>query len=672
MALPPSYGGRDVPRFMPIPQRQGPTGGELIAEGGAALGQAAFGAQQQTLEADQRVKELNDQRVRTEQSAQGAVNFAQSRVDMAQFTTDQQAHAPPGGAGYAKAVGDEWDKRSATILNGVTNPQARIAMIGQLAEYGGSLKAQAYQWETGQQIELKQTNAKETIGKSSLLVGAATDAKAIFDEMDRSDAMIAGQELPADHAHELSRFSHASLATAAVDGAVRRGDVGFAKALLADARISDALGSDHVVNALSNVVDAKERQQEAAARAVQAQAVAAQKERLATVKAGLETGAGMPEDWEKLAGMYAAIGDTSTAVTLRAKGIEQHASLTWRSANLPEMDQRIAALQGEQIKGGLSVAHAAELNGLKDLRSQTKARLDGPGGALAQYEFATGGSAAPINFADPASVRARGEDARAAAQRYGRPAIEPLMEGDIAGLKDLANGTPSQRLQAIDRLRAFGDARTISGAAAQISKSDDGGFRIAALLPHDVAQDVLIGGETLKQHPQVWNEKLATADFSKWYGAALTRVGGGYSNDIFDAAKRFYAQRASDGHATAYDPGKFAEAIETVLGRAGNGATATGGIAHTPSGIVIVPAGMNGDTMLRSLARATPIEYARAAGGRAPRYSDGSPMGENFFKTLRPAAIADGRYGFLDRQNKFVHDDQGGTYSIDISQLPQR
>src|SRR3546814_3859908 len=56
---------------------------------------------------------------------------------------------------------------------------------------------------------------------------------------------------------------------------------------------------------------------------------------------------------------------------------------------------------------GLTPQQASTLNSLITLRGQTKARLDAPGGALDQFEYATGKSPQPLDPGNPRSEERR-------------------------------------------------------------------------------------------------------------------------------------------------------------------------------------------------------------------------------------------------------------------------
>ena len=230
------------------------------------------------------------------------------------------------------------------------------------------------------------------------------------------------------------------------------------------------------------------------------------------------------------------------------------------------------------------------------------------------------------------------------------------------------------RIQVLQTLAGFGDARVIDGAARQVSGSGDGAFRIASkMLTYPAGQAVagaIVRGDELRGK-QPWPDKVqrqARADFMKYYGGAMR--GGDlptdYINDLFDGAMGFFASRTNGG---VYDAGRFAEATEAVLGRNGG----RGGVARVPGqGIVIAPPTMSPEAMMMRFARGREPDYRAAADGRAPVYSDGTPLTRGALRTMLPTMLADGRYGFKGANGALLHNDRGGIYAVDLHRLPAR
>lgn len=596
-----------------------------------------------------------------------ATRFADARSALDRQRADARANAAPGGAGHTKAMEDAFDAATAGLADGLSENDQRSRAREMLASYRGQFTDDAYAWQLGKGVEKNVSDTGATIDKGSARLFTSGDPESYTRETQLLRAHIDGMSnIPADVREKLWREGNEKLTTAYANHLIDANPA-LAKVLIDAGTFNDVLDGQQL-DRLSNSAHAQMRANEAQARAQAAAEKSAAKDELGAQAVTLDAGGGTYQDRVAMAQRWDALGDKSKAEEWRGKAQQFAAVQGSRDWTLPQLDQRIAALQGKQNGGGLSGAEAHELAGLQDQRSASAKRLNEDGGALLQLQYATGRPIAPIDPADPASMRQRARDAQVAAQSYGRVSIEPLLPTEVPALKDMMASGANGKLKVLDQIRGFGDARVVAGAARQIA-GDDGAFRVAALLPRDVARDVLRGPETLKTHPQVWKQSQATVDFNKWYGNALAQLGGSYRTDIFDAAKAFYAQRMSDGGGQAYDPGRFAQAIETVMGRTGDG---RGGVAHTPQGIVIVPPAMKPDQLLRTIARATPQDYGKATGGRYPVWSDGMPMTEGQFKSLLPTMLADGVYGFRGAGGHLVQDNKGDRYTVPIAKLPTR
>lgn len=421
-------------------------------------------------------------------------------------------------------------------------------------------------------------------------------------------------------------------------------------------------------------VKADVRRAAAEARAVAAHARSLALEQLATVKARLDTGAGTSADWEQLAAGYTAAGDTSAAAEAHAHGVEMKASDAHRGSTLPHIDQRISALQA---KPSLGVDEASELRGLQRRRDTTAQRLDQSGGALAQYQFATGNAVDPIDPRDPDSYRARARRAIEAARTYGRRTVEPLTQADAQPLKDLVAGDPSSRLQALTTIAKFGDPRAIDGAARQISAQGDGSFRIAATLitlPGDAgyqaARDILRGPEAAKTNANVFLPAQSKFIFTSHAMAALRGLPPDYAADVRDAAQNIYFARMTAAGRTQWDNQAWRDSIDTALGSYRQNGIKYGGVTTFRGVPVSLPPGWTGDGVFRRLARASGPEWAAAAVSKAPVWPDGSAAYTGQLRQLTPVRVGGTRYAFMTRNNRFLGAKGGGAYVIDVAKVP--
>lgn len=656
-------------------ERQIGTGGAVgmprasAAAFGAGIGAGMVDIADSLHRADMNARAIERQQTADSEAAGFNATFAKLREEADGAAVDARNNAQPGGAGHAEAMRAWWEKRAAGLTDGITDERVRRSANTQLLEFGGRLGASEYQWQEGRRVGKIVTDQGDMRATAANRAFRLADPKAFAEEMSLGRQGIeALQGVPEDVRDGLLRDYEQAVSVSFFNGMIER-DPASVTRVLGTGAFDDILQPEQMER-LRNGADIQVRRNDGAARAEAAQKLAATKEALATRRAELDAGAGKPQDWLDLGAQYEAIGDTSSAVTARAKGTGMAAAIGFRGEDLPQLDTRIAALTAKKHAGGLSTAEAATLSGVQDLRGQLAGMLGQPGGALMAHQFATGKPIAPIDFDDPERLRARGIEAKAAAARYGRVMAEPILSTELPALRDMVAGGGPQKLQALSIIQGFGDPQVVRAAAAQVAGAEDGAFRVASQLSLSVARDVLRGGEALKSGPQVWKEDRARADFSKWYGRTLSMVGGSYRGDVFQAAKAFYAQRAVDGGEQAYNPGRFAEAIETVMGRAPGPKGATGGIARHGKGLVIVPQGMKPDGLLQRFARASAADYHAASDGRKPRWSDGTGMTRGDFAGLLPTAIdGAGHYGFRGPGGRLIEDERGDPYVIDINRL---
>lgn len=596
--------------------------------------------------------------------------FADMRAAYDRMSVDMRAKSAPGGAGHAQAMEGWWRDQAASLTEGISDERLRRSAQAQLDDFGGRIGTAEYTWEQGARVKKLVTDEQQAGQIAANRVRRVDNLDALDQELTyRRRGIEAMVGVPDDVKAGLIQESDQLIATSFLNGVVERSPQAI-DALLKSGQFDD-LVTPQQQEQLRHGAQAEIHRADAAARAQAAQQRAVVKDELGAQEGQLNAGAGTYQDRIALAQRYESLDDKSKAEEWRGKAAEFATVQGTRDWTLPQMDQRIAALTAQQQGKGLNATEAHELAGLKDQRTASAARLNQDGGALLQMAYATGKPTTPLNTTDPASFRRRAVEAREASARYGRPAVEPILETEIQAFKDLyANGVNGQ-LQAVDLLRHFGDVRVIAGAARQVAGNDDGAFRMAAVLPHSVARDVLRGADTLKSNPQVWKEKQASSDFQKWFGAPLSFLGGSAANDVYQASRSFFAQRATDGGLTQYVPGRFAEAAITVLGRDRDG---RGGIAHwgQPDGpVVILPRNQTADDFKRRLATARLPTYIAASGGRKPVWGDGHPVSEAELKGLLPTALPDGRYGFR-RSGRLLTDDQGQVFAVDVQALPGR
>ncbi len=596
--------------------------------------------------------------------------FADMRAAYDRMSVDMRAKSAPGGAGHAQAMDGWWRDQSASLTEGITDERLRRSAQAQLDDFGARIGTAEYTWEQGARVKKLVTDEQQAGQIAANRVRRVDNLDAFDQELTyRRRGIEAMVGVPEDVKTGLIHESDQLIATSFLNGVVERSPQ-LIDALLKSGQF-DELVTPQQQEQLRHGAQVEIRRSEAEARAAAAHDRSVRTDELAAREVTLNAGGGTYQDRLQLAHDYEAMGDKSKATQWMGEAAQFGTIQANKGMAPAQLRQEITTLQGKQAGGGLSGEEANRLSALQKLSTIQESNLSKEGGALLQTQYATGRAIGALNVADPASFRSRSQQAIAAARDWGRATVEPILPDELRAFKDLyANGVNGQ-LQAVDLLRQFGDVRVIAGAARQVAGNDDGAFRMAAVLPHSVARDVLRGADTLKSNPQVWKEKQASSDFQKWFGVPLSFLGGSTANDVYQASRSFFAQRATDGGLTQYVPGRFAEAAITILGRDRDG---RGGIAHwgQPDGpVVILPRNQTADDFKRRLASARLPMYIAASGGRKPVWGDGHPVSEAELKGLLPTALPDGRYGFR-RSGRLLTDDQGQVFAVDVQALTGR
>ncbi|UUL83450.1 hypothetical protein [Sphingomonas qomolangmaensis] len=422
--------------------------------------------------------------------------------------------------------------------------------------------------------------------------------------------------------------------------------------------------------------EAEARRQQAEVEAQAAQQRREQREQLDTLRVNLDAGAGGAADWEALAIGYEALDDSSSAASARLRAGETRVTEQYRGASLSDIDGRINELTAQTAGKGLVPDQAAELNGLRKVRDQTKARLDAPGGLMAQLQLATGQQLAPLS--DDASFQRRANTALAAARRYGSPSIEPLTEAELPQLRALVAGNSAERTKALEEIARFRDPRAIRGAAKQVAGADDGAFRIASTLMLQPggsmnARDVLRGADAQRTNPDAFRAQEARLLFNQYAGPALAGMPD-YAGDVFDAAKSLYFARTTRAGGTAWSADAFRTAVATVTGQYRNGqGQVIGGFTRVQGVPVSLPSGWTHDGLMRRIARGERDDLIGASINGSPVWPDGTNVSLGQIRQLIPVRLGETVYGFRDKsgaglvQSKNV---RGQPYTIDVTRLP--
>jgi hypothetical protein len=652
---------------------------EQLGEAGSRAAAQDAQLREQTAETQHRIAMLQDQRALQSQTADGLREFDEMQTRIESKAIELRQTIAAGGAGYEEKLGEFRDKETDDFLARYgADPRLRQHFTPLVARLRGNsaIQAQAIVAEASAAKQKDDaTEFSDRLYNRARNDGSPENMKLL--EQQAVAYLDALGPMPEDRRKAIGRGFVQRMLIGQSEQAIDR-DPATALDRINEGVLDDLLGAEQL-EGLRTHAETEVRRREAAARAEAAAAVTAQREALATRKAELDTGAGTPTDWAALANQYEAIGDTSAAVEARAKGTQRLAVEGTRDWTLPAMRAEIEKLTAAQAgKGGLTPQQASMLAGLRDQYAQSQERLNRGGGALEQFAYATGKVLPPVDVNKSETLRARAQMAAAASARYGRPRVEPLLASEAEGLKQLAEGGPKERLQALQMLKGFGDPRAIEGAARQIAGKDDGGFRIAATflagLDGDrLARDILRGPEAMKAIGKGWNQMAARSAFNTHVGAALAGMGPDYAADTLEAAKQIYAATLYAAGKSEWDEGTWSSAIERAMGSARDGQWVKGGTADYKGQRVMLPAGWTGDGVFRRIARISGEDLGKARQSGPGVWPDGSPLYTGQLREMVPVYLGGTQYGFRSpNTGRLLGAKGGGAFVLDMAKVAWR
>lgn len=678
---------------VPLPQT---TGARFVAadNNGGVAGAIGAGLQGVGKALDQRADVLAETHAHEEAAASGLElqQVLQSTDTLEQaYQAGKVEGAPASGAGLQEAVLGHYDEQVGALVGQIQNKDVRGRVQAQAAEYRRNYASRTYHAEEAALGAYFADQNSETTALAANRLRESNDPADLSASLTDLRDIIASYSVAGDKKSALTKWTEATLTRSFLDGQIER-DPHNALALL-DQGVGAKL-DPNIVDQLRDEAHAAIRSQEAQARAEASHQTAVQKDRLGAIEQGLEAGGGTAQDRFAVAQQYAQLGDQSKAAEWQRKGLEFGVVQGTKDWTIPQMDATIVQLIAKQGgKEGLTAAEAAQLNGLRAQRAQSAARLNQPGGALLQLQYATGKPVAPLDYRNPATLRQRANDATAAAQTYGRGIVEPLLPEEVKPLQDLlAKGDVASRAQALRIITAFGSPAAIRGAAGQITGDGDGAFKVAAtrsLGPagSSVAMHILGGPDALKANPGVWQaanpndptklvpaEDPARAIFNE-YIPALAGLGPDAANDTYEAAKDYYASKMTAAGKTQFNADTWRQAVDTVIGGYNqDGQGYRGGTAmFQGQHRVVIPEGWTGEGLFRRFARATGDDWAKAGGGHDPVWPDGSKVYSGQLSQLVPVWVGGTSYVFRSpKTGNFLGTRAGQPFRIDAAKVPWR
>lgn len=294
----------------------------------------------------------------------------------------------------------------------------------------------------------------------------------------------------------------------------------------------------------------------------------------------------------------------------------------------------------------------------------------------------TGGQVAPLNPMDPASIAARRQAWQQAQGRLG-PNTGPLQLDEASQFEQqLAKGGASGRIDVLNTLANFGGDMGVA-AARQIAPGNthlQAAVALAAMGPagRAVARDSLLGADAIAAHKGIINDAAAQQVWGR-LSLALTGLTPDAQRGIFEGSLGVFATRqARAGHTEAWPKmGDDAQrtaltaAVQAFLGAQSrpNGEQ-QGGIANYNGHFTGLPSTMTKRELETAIARATPTDFARAAGGVTPVYANHQTPSIPEFKAMQLEMVADGLYRVKLGNSYLGRGDGKGLYEFDATKLP--
>lgn len=660
---------------IPIYQRQTrPSGAAMLGEANAnAFGAQIGGAISQLGRSIEEVEDHNDrvdaaieakrqQRADEDAQADAAVRLARANATIAKATAQARIDAPAGAAGHAEAALKIADETFAAEGANITNRKAAMWWRTHTADIRGKLDVDEAAFEAGARANKLAVDVGATIDLESNTLFTNPDPKAFPVTLKRVLSTIDGLTIPADKKEELASAARDQMGLSFVRGLAQK-DPYAARQLIQSGQLNDIVGKDKLP-ALNERIDGEIRSAEAEVRRQQAEARREAREQreeigdrvednIAYLESGGQMDAATVQDTIETA---RRIGRPELARRAERLGVASVVTTQFRGAapaelqdHIHELDKRINAA-GDKASPALLAEREASVKLLGNMQTALK---EDP---LSWASRAGSAKLDPIDWNNPASMRARVAPATATARRYGTP-IQFFTDEEKAALTaTLATAKPEQKL-AIARTitRGFGAS---SGEALK-TLGLNGTFTHAAGLASyggqhsDVARRIFVGQETAKTSALVPQGDRVNALARAELGRSLAYQPQTMQNAVA-AANALYVERATRRGIKSRD--EFDEDLwkqglnEALGGLGGSGGLYTPGTAGVRGYVrsnkpqVVLPVGMTPARFDDLIYNISAAEVKAAGGGKAPTDSQGRPLALSSFRGASLFSKGDGKY----------------------------
>ncbi|HEV2746410.1 MAG TPA: hypothetical protein VGW34_03820 [Allosphingosinicella sp.] len=659
MAVPPTYssGGPALPARLPGVDPA--SRGVGLARDAAALGEAAYGAARARRETGERVKEIDhqtalieDRRALAAATSDRAAALAKMQADLQADLLEMRAASAAGAAGHEERAASLIDQRVDDYMASLGDRRLIEAFKPDVAQLAGSLKVGETRFAIEKRADKQVTDIVTLQQQLANNLFTSPSSAGLAASIALHDRTVDALDLPEDAKAELRQAGKKAFTIRAWQGAMEA-DPAAAIAAIDAGDLNDVAEDGELVSLRRSAVALKEHR-DALARAAAAAQLAefreAARAEVEDVNEGVTVDAGR---LDALRSQAEAAGETDLARDLEVAAMKNIATLKYAGATPSEMEEAQNAIEqsGDWRSDRAKVAAHAQLGTLIQ-RTRERAKSD----KLSLYSE-NGGRLTPLVLTDPASIRARIGQARAAQDRYGGP-LQLMTEAEAAPLGDaFTKGGPSDKAATIAMFAAFGNEagkaamRQVAPARPELATLVDLATLRNRAAGQALAREALNGWEQAKANPKLIDPQQMQAELDRRYGAALLMMDGVARQGVMDVAKGIYANRAAARGETHLNRDLWLGAVRSALGEAGDG---TGGIGEASGGApFVVPRGMTERDVALVLARSGPREIVTAGGSDAPLWS-GKTMNAAQFKTLIPVMVSDGRYMFRSKGGGFA------------------
>ncbi|MDB5707860.1 MAG: hypothetical protein JWN66_4976 [Sphingomonas bacterium] len=603
---------------------------------------------------------------RNEDLAAAGKATADLRLEATRSVIDLRNQAAPGGEGHADAAGKWFDEHSQGVLDSIADPKVKRQIAEQLASMHASFVGGEMEWADAKRREKIGSDDNDAVAASAARIETAPDlasAQAVrIEERDASLRRIDSYDLPDDAKAKMRKGVEKNLAKSTLDLGIRT-DWKATRELL-DKGAFNVLPPEQIDSGYQAVA-IEERRAAAVAANQTAIATKAAREAIATVSARQSTGEVVPDaELQNAATMAAAIGDTSTAVTLKAMQRTNGINRETQGWSPEQYDSEIGRLRALGEKR--SPEEDIRLDRIQNIAGQRKAEFkENPG----QWAALNGHPPPALDYSQPATWEARKAWQQTISAAIGKP-VPFLQPAETSRLQAMYADGAGGRLKVINGLAAIG-GRTAQQAMRQVAPSDAFAARIVLLPSGDRAQ-ALHGIDARKANTALvdggasaGDTKATTHDaFIARLGSAGSLLDQGEVAASLEIARNIYADQATKNGINSFNEDLWNTSIHRALGgtRDQNGQW-LGGVGSWNGTPVLLPSRLTQHDFETHLSR---ITWSDKWAG-APVFADGTTvMTPAQVRQFTPIVRADGTYEFHGPNNTILQRKDHSVFTLDI------